>query len=107
MRSTLEEVEALQGEVEALTETEGELREQLGEERSMVEELREQLNEEVTTIEELREQLTEELSRGETLRETVSAKDLEIEDLLEREHQLKEELTLTSNVLTCVMCSSQ
>ena len=94
MKNTLEEVEALQGEVEALTETEVELRERLVEEKSVVEGLREQLSEEYANTEDLREQI-------ETLRETTSAKELEVEDLLEREQQLKEELTLTSNVLAC------
>lgn len=90
-RSTTEE---LRGQLDVAEKMLEELRENLEEEHCTAEDLRGQLNEDVRVIEDLREQLTEELSIRESLNDAISAKEVEMADMLEREDQLR----LTSKV---------
>ena len=89
-------VEELKEELEEEQNASESLKEQMKEYWNTTEGLREQLSEKAITVEELKEQLEEEQATVLDLRETVRTKELEVDEVVEREQQLQEELTLTS-----------
>ena len=94
LKSALEEELSKSKELEECVE---ELKEQLEEEQNTTDTLKGQLEDTKVLWQEQRELTEEEQSNVAELRETVRGKELELEEMVEREQRLQEEFTLASN----------